>query len=183
MIVGFTVFEKIKKFDFSKYKEIFVIITHLHNDHAGSLSQFILYNWFVNKKKTIVISKCEKIGQYLQITGTTEEAYEIVDSYPNIEFIKTEHAKELDAYGFKMSVDGKNILYTGDTAILDPFEPYLKECDEFYVDVSKNGGVHLKFEDVNERLNELKNNGIKVNLMHIDDKEYISKLNKNEFNM
>ena len=41
---GITVFNILKnKFDFNKYREIEVIITHLHNDHAGSLSQFILY--------------------------------------------------------------------------------------------------------------------------------------------
>ena len=45
---GFTVFSQLKnKFDFNKYDEIDVIITHLHNDHAGTLSQFILYMYFI----------------------------------------------------------------------------------------------------------------------------------------
>ena len=49
---GFTVFEQVKnKFDLSKYKEIKIIVTHLHNDHAGSLSQLILYSYFVKNKK------------------------------------------------------------------------------------------------------------------------------------
>ena len=48
---GFTVFEQIKeKFDLNKYKEINVIVTHLHNDHAGSLSQLILYAYFIFNK-------------------------------------------------------------------------------------------------------------------------------------
>ena len=54
---GFTVFNEIKnKFDFNKYKKINIIITHLHNDHAGSLSQVILYLWFIYHKKTNVIT-------------------------------------------------------------------------------------------------------------------------------
>lgn len=167
----------------SKYEKICIIITHLHNDHAGSLSQVVLYNWFVNKKKTTVISKCEHISEYLRITGTTPEAYEVVDTYPNIEIIKTEHAKELDAYGFIININGRKIVYTGDTCALEPFIPYTKDCDEFYVDVSKNGGVHLKFEDVINKLKGIKANGTKVFLMHIDDKEYIAKLNNNEFYM
>lgn len=181
MIVGFTVFEKIKKLDLKKFEEICVIITHLHNDHCGSLSQFILYNWFVNNKKTTVISKCEKIKDYLEITGTTKEAYFISDNYLNIEFIKTEHVKELDAYGFRMNLKDKSFVYTGDTCILEPFIPYLNKCDEFYVDVSKNGGVHLKFESIKEELSKIKNNGTKVVLMHIDDREYVKELNNNEF--
>ena len=48
---GFTVFEKIKKLNFSKYNSVKVIITHLHNDHCGSLSQLILYLWFIYGKK------------------------------------------------------------------------------------------------------------------------------------
>ena len=66
---GFTVFEQLKnKFDLNKYSKIEVIITHLHNDHAGALSQFILYMWFVYNKKVTVISKCEKIDEFLKIT-------------------------------------------------------------------------------------------------------------------
>lgn len=178
---GFTVFEKLKKIDFNKYKNIEIIITHLHNDHAGSLSQFILYLWFKYNKKTTVYCNCKYIKEYLEITGTTPEAYEIKKSAPNIEFIKTEHAKELDAYGFKMKILGKNIVYTGDTKTLEPYIPYLNDCDELYVDVSKNGGVHLKFEDIIPQLKELKENNTKVFLMHIDDKEYIKNLNNDMF--
>lgn len=53
---GFTVFDKLKeKFDFNKYKSINVIITHLHNDHAGSLTQFILYMWYIYIIKRLLL--------------------------------------------------------------------------------------------------------------------------------
>ena len=56
---GFTVFNEVKnKFDFSKYKCINLIITHLHNDHAGSLSQLILYLWFIYKNTTYKLLRC-----------------------------------------------------------------------------------------------------------------------------
>ena len=59
---GFTVFQEIRKnIDFSKYNKINIIITHLHNDHAGSLSQVILLAWFAYNKKVTVISHCENI--------------------------------------------------------------------------------------------------------------------------
>ena len=52
---GYTVFNKIKEtFNVKKYSEIAVIITHLHNDHAGSLSQLILYSYFIFSKKLFV---------------------------------------------------------------------------------------------------------------------------------
>ena len=173
---GFTVFNEIKnRFDFNKYSEIDIIITHLHNDHAGSLSQVILYLWYIFHKKTTVISKCEHIRTYLDITGTPQEAYELKSEIDDLEFIKTEHVNELDAYGFKAQFGNRRIIYTGDTATLEPFLPYLTSGCEFYVDVSKFGGVHLKIEDVKDELKEIESRGIEVHLMHMDDKEYINK--------
>ena len=174
----FTVFERLKNdFDFNKYEKIVVLITHLHNDHAGSLSQFILYIWFVYNKKITIVSKCKNIKEYLKITGVTEEEYELTDKYKDVELIKTEHVEQLDCYGIKI----RDILYTGDTKTLEPFVPYLKGITEFYVDMSCHGGVHLKFEEVFDKLKNIKNKGIKIVLMHIDDLEYITKVNNNEF--
>ena len=77
---GFTVFQELKKkFDFDNYQNINVIITHLHNDHAGSLSQLILYLWFTFNKKTNIYSKCKNIKEYLDITGTPSDAYTLKD--------------------------------------------------------------------------------------------------------
>lgn len=175
---GFTVFERLKNdFDFNKYEKIVVLITHLHNDHAGSLSQFILYIWFVYNKKITIVSKCKNIKEYLKITGVTEEEYELTDKYEDVELIRTEHVEQLDCYGIKI----RDILYTGDTKTLEPFVPYLKGIAEFYVDMSCHGGVHLKFEEIFDKLKNIKNKGIKIVLMHIDDLEYITKVNNNEF--
>lgn len=179
---GFTVFQELqKKFDFNKYDEIDVIITHLHNDHAGTLSQLILYIYFIYNKKVNVISQCEKIKEYLDITGTPQNAYILKKECKNIEFIKTEHVKYLDAYGFKLNIDGKKIIYTGDTNTLEPFKNQLNDVQELYVDVSKFGGAHLKIDDIIEDLKKIKNRGIDIYLMHIDDRNYIENVTKNEF--
>lgn len=174
---GFTVFQELKKkFDFDNYQNINVIITHLHNDHAGSLSQLILYLWFTFNKKTNIYSKCKNIKEYLDITGTPSDAYTLKDDSSNIKFIKTEHVKYLDSYGFSMNIKDRKIVYTGDTCTIDPFLPYLEDADEFYVDVSKFGGAHLKIDDIIRKLQELKESGININFMHMDDKKYINEV-------
>lgn len=181
---GFSVFNEIKnKFDFSKYSEINIIITHLHNDHAGSLSQVILYLWYIFNKKTTVISNCEHIRTYLDITGTPREAYELKRFAENIEFIPTFHVKELDSYGIKANFGGKKIIYTGDTSTLEPFIIHLDNVDELYVDVSKIGGVHLKLDEIIEKLEEIQGKGIEIYLMHLDDIEYIKNINKEKFHI
>ena len=158
-----------------------MIITHLHHDHCGSLSQLILFLWFRYGKKTRVITKCKNIGIYLEITGTTKEAYEITDEYKDIRFIETEHVKELDCYGFKAKIHGKNIIYTGDTKIIEPFLKHMDNVSELYIDVSKNSDVHMKFIDIINILQNLKQKGIHIYLMHIDDYDHISKINKGSF--
>lgn len=180
---GFTVFENIiKKFDFKKYSKINIVITHLHNDHAGSLSQVILYLWFIHNIKTNVICKCERIKDYLNITGTPEESYKIFDELNILKFVKTEHVKHLDAYGFILRINEKRIVYTGDTCTLEPFMPFLDIADELYVDVSKFGGAHLKIDDIYGSLHDFKTNGTEIYLMHLDDKNYIKNATNNEFN-
>jgi len=180
---GFTVFQDLKNnFDLSKYSTISIIITHLHNDHAGSLSQLLLYLWFVLKKKANVITNCVNMKQFLDITGTPSNSYELLNHFPNLEFIKTEHTPYLDAYGFKLNVNNRNILYTGDTNTLEPFMPFMNNCDELYVDVSKFGGAHLKIDDILDTLMCFKQNGTNIYLMHIDDKEYIKNITNNLYN-
>lgn len=176
---GFTVFPELKrKFSFDEFEIINVIITHLHNDHAGSLSQLILYLWFVYHKKINIYSNCKKIEEYLDITGTPREAYELITSSPYIEFIKTEHVKHLDSYGFKIIIENKKIVYTGDTCELNSFLPYLNDADEFYIDVSRYGGAHLKIDDIIEQLKEIKKRGVNIFFMHIDDTKYIYNIAK-----
>jgi len=179
---GFSVFNIAKKtFDFSKYDNIEIIITHLHNDHAGSLSQIILYLWFVFHKKVTVISKCEHIKEYLSITGTPEDAYELRTSTNDITFIQTQHVSDLDAYGFNLKINDKEIIYTGDTAVIEPFEPYFDKISELYIDVSVFGGVHLNIKDILPKLKELKAKNISVYLMHLDNKEEIKTITNNDF--
>ena len=154
---GFTVFEKlIEKLKLEEYKEIDVIITHLHNDHAGSLSQLILYLYFIYNKKVNIISKCEKMKEYLEITGTPEEAYTLQGEKEYVEIIKTEHTKYLDAYGCKLTIKGKTIIYTGETNTLEPYRPYLKSADELYVDVSKFRRSAFKNRQYHRRIKKRK---------------------------
>ena len=140
-----------------------------------------MYLWYVHNIKSKVLSACQNIKQFLTITGTPDEAYSLNSTTLNIQFIKTEHVEHIDCYGFCMNVNNKNIVYTGDTKTLKPFKPYIEKADELYVDVSKNGGVHLKFNDVKNELQNIQHNGTKVYLMHTDDKEYIRKRCDGEF--
>lgn len=179
---GYTVFDEVRKtLDLKKYDKVNIIITHLHNDHAGSLSQFILYSFFVFGKKVNVYSKCERIKDYLDIIGAPGVAYNLSDELPNGEFIKTEHVPTIDTYGFCLNVDGKKIVYTSDTTTLEPYMKYLEDADELYVDVSYDNEVHLLINECIDSLRGIKQSGVKVILMHLDNRQEIERIVNGEF--
>ena len=106
-----------------------------------------MYLWYVVGIKSNVYCCCENIREYLDITGVPRDGYELYKSSPSIKFIKTEHAIGIDSYGFCLEINGKKIVYTGDTSIVEPFCDVLENADEFYVDVSLDNNVHLKIRE------------------------------------
>ena len=158
--------------------EISVIITHLHNDHVGSLSQLILYCYFVLNKKITIHSKCKHLKTWLDISGTPSNSYTIEDN-KNIAFIKTTHTKYLDSYGVNIKINNKNIVYTSDVNSIEPFYEYLQPKTDFYVDASYNySPAHLSLKNNLEKLNKLTELGVNVYLMHIDDINKVKQLIK-----
>ena len=177
---GMTVFNKV--IDLIKdYKELDIIITHLHNDHAGSLSQLIQYNYFVLGNKTKVISRCIHIKDYLDITGTPVESYELYTDQEYITFIKTYHDKRLDSYGMLLNINNKKIIYTGDTNTIEPFLPYTDSINELYIDMSKGNEVHLGINECMSILDEIKNKGVNIYLIHTDDLEYLKSVTNGKY--
>ncbi len=174
---GGTVFAKLLRMNqnngFLKTKdEINIIITHLHDDHVGSLSTLILYCKYVLNKKPIVYTKCENIIDRIHISGVSDDFYVVKDHSEQIEFIKTVHDVGLDCYGLKLDINGKKILYTGDTSTFQPFIDKLDGVSEIYIDTNiRKNSAHINLEENLDFLKELVNQGYDVYLMHTDNKE------------
>lgn len=177
---GMTVFNKVIDL-IKEYKELDIIITHLHNDHAGSLSQLIQYNYFVLGNKTKVISKCVHIKDYLDITGTPVESYTVIPSTDYCKLIKTYHDKRIDSYGMLLNINNKKIIYTGDTNTIEPFIPYTDSIDELYIDMSKGNEVHLGINECMSVLDEIKSKGVNIYLIHTDDLEYLKSVTNGKY--
>ena len=77
----------------------------------------------------------------------------------------------------------RKIVYTGDTCILDPFLEVAQMSDEFYVDVSKGGGVHLQIDAIMPQLEDIQKHNTEIYFMHLDDRAYIQKKTKEKIQL
>ena len=78
MDCGESVFCKLYQQDLlTKYENYYIVITHMHADHVGSLGSLISYMYFVLHKKVHVIHPSEKLVELLDLTGIIREAYEM----------------------------------------------------------------------------------------------------------
>lgn len=184
-------FFKLKKIDLTGYNDFYVLITHTHGDHIGALGLFAQYIFFTLKKKLTIIAPSydvsKDISTVLNIEGCEPEWYNLITANEAeqharcglwfMSCIATEHSPQLagKCFGYYLHINGKDIIYTGDTSTLHPFRKFMVRTDkpeqmELYVDTSVDyGKIHLKLEESFPELLSYAKRGIKVYLMHIDD--------------
>lgn len=174
-------FMKAKHMKVSKVKDIYCLITHTHGDHIGGLGLLIQYAFFVWKKPITVVAPSEDVAEdiklVLTIEGNEMEWYKIRTAKQlNARWleacISTQHSPQLEGkcFGYLLKINGKKIVYTGDTSTLEPFETYMPVAQKLYIDTSVfYGMIHLKLEEVLEPLIFYSSMGIEVYLMHLDD--------------
>ena len=153
----------------------------------------IQYMWFAVKKRipVTVVAPSERVRKDLYLLLTRVEGCETgwftlvrADELQKewlIQSISTEHAVQLKGkcFGWQLKVNQKNVIYTGDTATLKNYLPYLKKGSILYTEISyyqkKNdkNAVHLSLEKYKPILLNLIQNGIEVYLMHLDNQKKI----------
>lgn len=182
-------FQKLKHTDLSDCKHFYILITHTHGDHIGGLGLFVQYAFFTLQKPVTIVAPSETVANdiatLLAIEGNELSwcklitAKDITDKPWFAECIPTKHSPQLEGkcFGYHLVIDGKNVVYTGDTSILAPFIPYLSSGSLLYVDTSVYYGmIHLKLEDALNDFLKLNSNGVKVYLMHLDDSAAAEKI-------
>ena len=175
-------FQKMKHIDLKDYEKFYVLVTHTHGDHVGGLGLFVQYAFFTLKKPVTIVAPSTEVANdiltILTIEGNEPSWYKLV-TVADVEekewfgdCIMTKHSPQLEnkCFGYHLTVDGENVVYTGDTSTIVPFLPYLVGSSILYVDTSVYYGmIHLKLEDALDDFKAFNKRGIKVYLMHLDD--------------
>ncbi len=186
-----TSYQKVKKMNCEHYDNIYILITHTHGDHSGGVGTMLQYVWFASymKKKVTIVAPSEEVKDDLllllmRIEGCEQEGFNIVtadelDRKWFIAAVPTTHVKPLEGkcFGYHLNIRGNNVVYTGDTATLEPFKPLLKNGSFLYTEAAfYKSEVHLYLKDMLPEFIRLSDSGVHVYLMHLDVEDEIKRM-------
>lgn len=180
---GESVFLEMKKRfeDFKQFQAVTFLITHMHSDHCGSLASFVSYLKNIVKIKPTIIYPQTAISSLLNLFGIDNKSYQHVpeyfyeDDHIQVQFYPTEHVSKLSCFGFKLTLFGQVIYYSGDavsipTDILEAFKD--NKIDRLYQDVTVNpeNNSHMYYKDLLTIIPEALQS--KVYCMHLDKEAF-----------
>lgn len=186
-----TSYQKVKKMNWEQYDNIYILITHTHGDHSGGVGTMLQYVWFASymkKKVTIVAPSAEVKDDLLlllmRIEGCEQEWFDIITADELnkkwfIAAVPTTHVKPLEGrcFGYHLNIRGNNVVYTGDTATLEPFKSMLKRGSFLYTEAAYyKSAVHMYLKDMLAEYISFAESGVHVYLMHLDVEEEIKKM-------
>ena len=191
---GTTVFKSIQdKHLLNDVKEVNVLITHLHDDHVGSLSSLIMYCYYCKSIKVNVFYPDYDIVKYLELTGAkVNELWNYIklnyiSKYMGLDKIinfQVKHCNEIASYSYLFEHNKKSYYYSGDTTgdllkSLDLNEIYKVYHDTCLADYK--GNVHTSLRKLCELIpKEFRH---KIYCMHLDNDELIEKAKAEGFNV
>lgn len=124
---GGTVFHRLKELNlFDGVENLYIIITHTHPDHVGSLGDIIFYSYHILKRVPVVFfPNRELIESFLASIGVSADKYNLNSSEAadvndthlgkfSIEFLSVPHVDAIPAYGFILKANGESLYYSGD---------------------------------------------------------------------
>ena len=116
---GETVFERLwYRPEIRTCKDIYVAITHLHNDHAGSLAALASACFYEMGKKINIIHPNQTIIELLSLMGISQKEYlyhsEMPDMDVSFQAVLTEHVSNMKSYGYIIKTKKWSFYFSGD---------------------------------------------------------------------
>lgn len=194
---GETVFKRILEMELvDGVKELYILITHMHSDHIGSLAGLIGYCYFKYKIVTkVYFNEKDKLIVFLDALGLKQGQSYIIKDAQNKQIKElglsftaslTKHVKTLNTYSYKLKFEtGNGIFYTGDTYETNiELAPYLELGNIVYHDTCLNdhvGNVHTSLRLLSEVVPSKYRN--QVYCMHIDGENFEVESKRQGFNL
>lgn len=161
---GESTFERLNnKLNLESFDAIYVLLTHMHADHCGSLATLISYSKIVLHKKVHVVYPNTAIQEHLRLVGISPDFYHYLPLLPEskdlkVQPLEVQHANDMACFGYLLSDDTHSIYYSGDAAHLreDMREAFLKgEIARIYHDTaSHKSESHFHYKEACKQIPE-----------------------------
>lgn len=169
------------------WTQITVLVTHTHGDHAGGIPMLIHFAKHVLHIPMTVIAPNREVAEDLRflaerLDGCDAASYTLKTADTDkpdwlTAAVPVRHSESLKGrcFGYVLQIGGHDAVYTGDTAELEPFLPYLHTGAYLYTEASAyQTGVHLYIDELLPVIRRLTEQSVHVFLMHLDDEAYIA---------
>lgn len=143
---GETTFERLfNRKELNEAKEIYVLLTHIHADHFGSLGSFTSYCKNILQKKVTIVTPDKNVVKVLEMTGLTLKDYtyqsDFSTTFPgNIKItpVPVIHAPSMGCFAYYLDDGVETIYYGGDSCGMP----------EGLLDKVKSGAVKVAYQEV-----------------------------------
>ena len=121
---GEAAFEKaVRLLDLKSYRHIYVLLTHLHADHAGSLASLCSYTHLVLGLTIYVVHPVDTVVQLLRLEGIGNDLYHYLPALPpdcpvSAQFVPVQHASDMQCFGYVLRTGDDSLYFSGDAARL-----------------------------------------------------------------
>lgn len=149
----------------------YILITHFHDDHVGSLSSVVLHHkYFLDpprKARILVPNEAfqQQIFDYINFSLTEPLSYlefQPCESIPGLTALDThgKHIEGMQTWAYVFESDNEILAYSGDLGDTDFIFDYLagrpKKSTKVFHEISfhTTDGVHSHYLELNERLGE-----------------------------
>jgi ribonuclease BN (tRNA processing enzyme) len=146
---GSTVFNRLQKTNLlENVTNMYIVITHTHPDHIGSLGELIFYSHYVLSCKPKVLSpENDLIKKILLSMGVKDELYNILDSSKSnlkdndididVTFFPASQVETIPSYSLLLNLYGKTVYYSGDS----------NKIDISIIQKLKSGAIDMVYQD------------------------------------
>lgn len=146
----------------------YLLITHTHDDHVGSLASLILYAYFEHQKTLTLLYPTESFLNHLKgylsfVMGDADKYlnYLPLSDFEGVDFIETsqQHVSYLQSFAFIFENKSKRILFSGDTSnphcLFDELRKLSEKPTTLFHDLSfGTNPTHTHYKDLIPYLSE-----------------------------